>query len=111
MTTSSAFVNLAGVVADLSKAMAREVRYARLLDAFRRSFPCDAIALLERDGELLVPRAVEGLSRDTLGRRFVIRDQPRLAQILHSAEPVRFPADSALPDPYDGLVEEAGAPA
>ena len=108
MTTSNAFVNLAGVVADLSKAMARELRYTRLLDAFKRSFPCDAIALLERDGELLVPRAVEGLSRDTLGRRFVIRDQPRLAQILHSAEPVRFPADSALPDPYDGLVEEAG---
>ena len=107
MTTSAAFVNLAGVVADLSKAMAREVRYARLLEAFKRSFPCDAIALLERDGEVLVPRAVDGLSRDTLGRRFVIRDQPRLAQILHSAEPIRFPVDSALPDPYDGLVEKA----
>ncbi|MFZ5509551.1 MAG: nitric oxide reductase transcriptional regulator NorR [Pseudomonadota bacterium] len=108
MTTSSAFVNLAGAVADLSKAMPREVRYARLLDAFLHSFPCDAIALLERDGEQLVPRAVEGLSTDTLGRRFVIRDQPRLAQILHSTAPVRFPADSALPDPYDGLVEKAG---
>lgn len=88
--------------------MPREVRYARLLDAFLRSFSCDAIALLERDGEQLVPRAVEGLSTDTLGRRFVIRDHPRLAQILHSTEPVRFPADSALPDPYDGLVEKAG---
>jgi anaerobic nitric oxide reductase transcription regulator len=108
MTTSNAFVNLAGVVMDLSKAMPRELRYTRLLDAFRRSFPCDAIALLELDGELLVPRAVEGLSRDTLGRRFVIRDQPRLAQILHSAAPLRFPADSALPDPYDGLIEQAG---
>lgn len=108
MTTSDAFVNLAGAVADLSKAMPRETRYARLLDAFRRSFPCDAIALLARDGEQLIPRAVEGLSTDTLGRRFVIRDHPRLAQILHSTEPVRFPAGSALPDPYDGLVEKAG---
>lgn len=108
MTTSNAFVNLAGVVADLSRSMARELRYTRLLDAFNRSFPCNAIALLERDGALLIPRAVAGLSRDTLGRRFVIQDQPRLAQILHSTEPVRFPADSALPDPYDGLVEEAG---
>lgn len=107
MTTSEAFINLAGVVGDLSQAMAGEERYTRLLDAFRRSFPCDAIALLERDGELLVPRAVEGLSRDTLGRRFVIRDHPRLAQILHHADPIRFPADSALPDPYDGLVENA----
>ncbi len=108
MTTSDAFVNLAGVVADLSKALAREARYTRLLDAFRRSFPCEAIALLQCDGDVLAPRAVEGLSSDTLGRRFVVRDHPRLAQILHSAEPVRFPADSALPDPYDGLVEAAG---
>lgn len=103
--TSEAFVNLAGVVGDLANAMPRDERYARLLNAFRRSFPCSAIALLERDGELLVPRAVEGLSRDTLGRRFVIRDHPRLAQILHSRDPIRFPADSALPDPYDGLVD------
>jgi len=109
MTTSAAFVNLAGVVADLSKVIARESRYTRLLDAFRRSFPCDAIALLQCDGEVLAPRAVEGLSRDTLGRRFVIRDHPRLAKILYSAEPVRFSADSALPDPYDGLVEAASS--
>ncbi|MBW7931639.1 MAG: nitric oxide reductase transcriptional regulator NorR [Gammaproteobacteria bacterium] len=107
-TTSEAFVNLAAAVADLSKVMERSERFERLLDAFRRSFPCDAIALLKRDGPLLVPLAVQGLSPDTLGRRFVIADQPRLAQILHSAEPVRFPANSALPDPYDGLVEEAG---
>ncbi|MEZ5565187.1 MAG: nitric oxide reductase transcriptional regulator NorR [Gammaproteobacteria bacterium] len=109
MTTSIAFSNLAGAVADLSRAMTSELRYTRLLGAFKRSFPCDAIALLERDGALLVPRAVEGLSRDTLGRRFVIQDHPRLAtQILQSTEPVRFPADSALPDPYDGLVEGGG---
>ncbi len=106
MTTTDAFVNLAGAVADLSKAMEQQVRYSRLLEAFQRSFPCDAIALLQREGAVLVPRAVAGLTRDTLGRRFVIRDQPRLAQIVHSAEPLRFPADSALPDPYDGLVEQ-----
>jgi anaerobic nitric oxide reductase transcription regulator len=108
MTTSNAFVNLAGIVQDLSRAMPPEVRYTRLLGAFGRSFPCDAIALLQLDGEQLVPRAIEGLSTDTLGRRFAIREQPRLAQLLHSAEPIRFPADSALPDPYDGLVEDTG---
>lgn len=108
MTTLEAFLNLAGVVADLSKAMSPEARYTRLLEAFLRSFPCDAIALLELDGEQLVPRAVDGLITGTLGRRFLVRDQPRLAQLLHSAEPVRFPADSAFPDPYDGLVEKAG---
>ena len=93
------------MVTDLTEAMPRERRYGRLLDAFRASFPCDAIALLELDGGVLVPRAVQGFSRDTLGRRFVVTEHPRLAQLLHSRSPVRFPADSALPDPYDGLVE------
>ncbi len=105
MTPSRVFSHLAGIVADLSQSMAPELRYQRLLEAFRRSFPCDAIALLQYEGEVLVPRAVQGLSPDTLGRRFVLADQPRLVQILHSREPVRFPADSAFPDPYDGLVD------
>lgn len=105
MTTSRAFNDLATLVADLSRTMPRQQRFERLLDLFRRNFPCDAIALLERDGGQLIPRVVQGLSPDTLGRRFVIRDHPRLAQILDSHGPVRFAADSALPDPYDGLVE------
>src|SRR5690606_21678246 len=105
MTTSSAFANLATLVADLSRTMPRQQRFARLLDLFRRKIPCDAIALLERDGGQVIHRAVQGLSPDTLGRRFVIRHHPRIAQILDSHGPVRFAADSALPDPYDGLAE------
>lgn len=105
MTTTQAFANLAEIVADLSRTMPREERFQRLLEAFRRSFPCDAIALLERENGQLVPRAVRGLSPDTLGRRFTIEDHPRLARILHSRKPVRFAADSDLPDPYDGLVD------
>lgn len=108
MTTHAAFVDMAKIVADLSKSMAREVRYQRLLEAIRRNFPCDAIALLELEGDLLIPRAIQGLSPDTMGRRFVVRRHPRLASILDSNNPVRFPADSDLPDPYDGLVENAG---
>lgn len=105
MTTSTAFANLAELVADLSRTMSREVRFNRLLDVFRRNFACDSIALLERDGGELIPRAVQGVSPEIFGRRFVIREQPRLAQILDSRNPVRFAADSVLPDPYDGLVE------
>ncbi|MCK9563718.1 MAG: sigma 54-interacting transcriptional regulator, partial [Bacteroidales bacterium] len=105
MTIHRAFSNLASLVADLSQVMPRQQRFERLVEVFRRSFPCDAIALLEREGGLLIPRAVQGLSPDSLGRRFVIRDHPRLAQILDSRSPVRFAADSALPDPYDGLVD------
>ena len=105
MTTADAFANLGGIVADLSRHLPRENRFQRLLGAFQRSFPCDAIALLELEGDQLVPRAVSGLSQDCLGRRFTVHSQPRLAQIMNSNRPVRFPADSALPDPYDGLVD------
>lgn len=105
MTTARNFSRLAGIVTDLTRSMTADVRYQRLLDAFVASFPCDAIALLELDGGVLVPRAVRGFSPDTLGRRFVVTEHPRLAQVLHSRTAVRFPADSALPDPYDGLVD------
>ncbi len=104
---SEAFRTLAGVVADLSHALPEERRFERLLQAFRRSFPCDAIALLKREGGQLIPCAVAGLSPDTMGRRFAIDEHPRLAQILNSPEPSRFRSDSALPDPYDGLVDGA----
>jgi anaerobic nitric oxide reductase transcription regulator len=105
MTTSDAFRSFAGVVADLARKLPQEQRFHRLLDAFRRNFPCDAIALLRREGSLLVPCAVAGLGPETMGRRFALNEHPRLAQIVHSGEPVRFRADSALPDPYDGLVD------
>jgi anaerobic nitric oxide reductase transcription regulator len=102
---SDPFRNLASVVADLARELPQELRFERLLQAFRRSFPCDAIALLRQEGGQLVPCAVAGLSPDTMGRRFTIEEHPRFAQILNSPEPVRFCADSPLPDPYDGLVD------
>lgn len=104
MTTKRALLDLSDLVGDLTQSMPREARFQRLLEVFQRNFPCDAIALLECDEGKLIPRAVQGLSSDTLGRRFVIQDNPRLAQILDCRHPVRFAADSDLPDPYDGLV-------
>ncbi|WP_197911700.1 GAF domain-containing protein [Kineobactrum salinum] len=107
MTAPPAFADLAEIVADLSQSMPRETRFQRLLEVVRRNFPCDAIALLEREGGQLIPRAAQGLSPDALGRRFVIQNHPRLAQLLDSRKPVRFAADSQLPDPYDGLIDNA----
>lgn len=105
MTAHSFTEMVLGILADLSRDMPPRQRYARLLQALRGAFPCDAAALLRLDGQQLRPMAVSGLSDDTLGRRFEVEDHPRLARILLSREPVRFPADSDLPDPYDGLVE------
>ena len=39
-----------------------------------------------------------------LGRRFRLADHPRLEAIARAGDVVRFPADSGLPDPYDGLI-------
>ncbi|MCY1279895.1 Nitric oxide reductase transcription regulator NorR2 [compost metagenome] len=98
----SIFISL---VADLSRELPEQERYRRLLQALQQLLPCEAVALLRLDGEYLVPLSVIGLSTDTLGRRFKVVEHPRLQALLASREPTRFPADSGLPDPYDGLVE------
>ena len=105
MTTNPLLSALIPLVADLSRELPEAERYRRLLDALRQLLPCDALALLKLDGEVLVPLSVQGLSADTLGRRFRIAEHPRLQALLAQAGPSRFAADCELPDPYDGLVE------
>jgi anaerobic nitric oxide reductase transcription regulator len=96
---------LLSVAIDLTNALSVEDRYQRLLRAWRRVVPFDAAALLRVENGALVPLAAHGLRPEALSRRYVLRDHPRLQIICNSAEPVRFPADSQLPDPFDGLVE------
>lgn len=105
MASTEALTALADIVADLSRDLPPKARYQRLLEALMSSFPCDASAILQLEGETLVPRAVKGLSPDTLGRRFNLKEQPRLEEIVLSRGIVRFPSDSPLADPYDGLVD------
>ena len=93
------------LVADLARDMPDGERYRRLLEAMRALLPCDAVALLRLDGDSLIPVAVNGLSSDTLGRRFKVAEHPRFVALLHAMQPTRFPSDSDLPDPYDGLVD------
>ncbi|MEO7400628.1 MAG: nitric oxide reductase transcriptional regulator NorR [Polaromonas sp.] len=96
---------LVPLVDDLTLELPDSERYRRLLEAMQALLPCDAVALLRLDGDWLVPLAVNGLSRDTLGRRFKIDEHPRFGLLLAAGGPMRIPADSPLPDPYDGLVE------
>jgi len=103
--TNPLLLALTPLVADLSRELPDEERYRRLLCSLRELFPCDAVALLKLEGDILVPLCVEGLSPDTLGRRFAVADHPRLSQLLQQRGPIRFAADCDLPDPYDGLVE------
>ncbi|UXJ50278.1 nitric oxide reductase transcriptional regulator NorR [Pseudomonas citronellolis] len=105
MTTSSRFRGFLPLVEDLSRELGEEERHRRLLNALRILIPCDAAALLRLEGDQLIPLAVDGLSPDTLGRRFTLVEHPRLSLMMASRRPTRFAADCRLPDPYDGLVE------
>src|SRR5690606_11323655 len=103
-TQHEALGALLDIARDLTASLAAENRYSRLLNAVRRVIPCDAACLLRLDGDDLVPLASFGLAPAALTRRYRRRDHPRLDVILSSREPVRFPEDSALPDPFDGLL-------
>lgn len=104
MTTSGISESMISVVSDLSRHIPPRKRYQQLLERIQSHFPCDAVALLRLRDSVLYPLATSGLSDDTLGRTFRVDDHPRLSRILLSRDPVRFPSDSALPDPYDGLI-------
>jgi anaerobic nitric oxide reductase transcription regulator len=99
------FDQLLSVTLDLTRSLGAEDRYGRLLDAVTALIPCDAACLLRCDGEAFVPIVSRGLTRDAAGRRFMEGEHPRLDVIAASDEPVRFPPDSRLPDPFDGLLE------
>ncbi len=95
---------LLSIAVDLTVSLAAQDRLARLLEAVRRSIQCDAAAVMELAGHELVPLATHGLAPEVLGRRFARREHPRLDLVVARRAPIRFPADSSLPDPYDGLL-------
>lgn len=101
-----AIINIA---VDLTTAMTAADRYERLLAAIEKGLPYDAAALLRVDGDDLIPVAARGLTAEAAGRRYNRKDHPRLDIVCHADEPVLFPADTALPDPFDGLLQ-AGTP-
>jgi anaerobic nitric oxide reductase transcription regulator len=71
----------------------------------QRVIPFDAATLLRLDGETLTPVASWGLTEDAMGRQYPLRENPRLEIICRSDGPVLFPSDTAMPDPFDGLLE------
>ncbi|RJG42111.1 nitric oxide reductase transcriptional regulator NorR [Motilimonas pumila] len=100
MTSNTLF----DIAINMAQGLSNSDRFARLLDAIRKSIQCDAVALLALRGNQLEPLAIQGLSAETLGRRFVINEHPRLRTLCQSRAPVIFPEACDLPDPYDGLL-------
>jgi anaerobic nitric oxide reductase transcription regulator len=78
--------------------------YQHIIECVKNVVPSDATALLICQDNVLKPVAIDGLMPDTLGRRFVINNHPRLHAICDSSQPLKFAQDCHLPDPYDGLL-------
>lgn len=95
------------IAVSLTQSISAADRYHQFLGAIRQVIPCDAAALMRlQDGELL-PLAAFGLSSKAMQRTYAIGAHPRLAVICESTEPVIFPSQSNLPDPFDHLLGEA----
>lgn len=94
------------VLQDLASEQLPAVRLQQLVTKLYAEFACSAVVLLRLDGDSLRPQAAMGLPHEVLGRSFALDKHPRLAQIMAQHEPVQFAADSPLPDPYDGLLQE-----
>ncbi|GLS24294.1 nitric oxide reductase transcriptional regulator NorR [Marinibactrum halimedae] len=99
--SSNALIELA---LDLTNNLTASDRFARLLSRVRSTITCDAVVLLKKSADMLIPLAQEGLKKDLMGRRFIIQEHPRFSEICASFQPIRFPNDSPLPDPYDGML-------
>nr|WP_282446612.1 nitric oxide reductase transcriptional regulator NorR [Shewanella sp. 1CM18E] len=99
--SSTALIELA---LNLTNSLTANDRFERLLSTVRQAVPCDAVVLLHVQGDYLKPLALQGLTKETLGRRFEIAAHGRFEQICKSTTPLRFAADSPLADPYDGLL-------
>ncbi len=89
---------------NLTQGFSSQDRFNSLLSAIRELFNCDASALLAFQNDHFSPLAINGLYNEVMGRRFNIHEHPRLEAIARAGDVVRFPADSELPDPYDGLI-------
>ncbi|MXP49080.1 hypothetical protein FD733_05620 [Pantoea sp. Eser] len=79
-----------------------------MIKSIHTALQCNATALLRYEKQQFRPLATAGLAPDVMGRRFKLDAHPRLEAIARAGDVVRFPADSTLPGPYDGLIPEQG---
>jgi anaerobic nitric oxide reductase transcription regulator len=100
---------LLDIARDLTAHLASHDRYRRLLEAVQRIVACEVVTLMRLEQGRLRPVAQQGLAADVFARRFDPAEHPRLARILEAAgQPVRFPADTSLPDPFDDALTPQG---
>ncbi|WLS80786.1 nitric oxide reductase transcriptional regulator NorR [Erwinia pyri] len=99
---------LASLAVDIQNGVRGRDRFMRMINSIHSALGCDATALLRYENQQFRPLATAGLAPDVMGRRFNLEAHPRLEAIARAGDVVRFPAESDLPDPYDGLIPEQG---
>ncbi|TDX27671.1 anaerobic nitric oxide reductase transcription regulator [Modicisalibacter xianhensis] len=80
--------------------------WIQLLETLLARYPADACTLMIADRGSLRPIAALGLPDDVYGRHYRLSDHPRLAAIVDHPDVCRFDPDCALPDPFDGLLDD-----
>ncbi len=103
MTTHNV-TDLTKLALEMTSGLSSQDPFNRMLSIVRDLFHCEASALLVLHEDQFVPLSIDGLAPDVLGRQFALAEHPRLEAIARAGDIVRFPADSRLPDPYDGLI-------
>lgn len=96
--------NLIRLSLNLNASLSSKDRYREFLKIIREVIPYDASALLLVDNDKLIPLESYGLAPEAKERIYYLKENPRLEIIFNSAGPVKFPLDSNLPDPFDGMV-------
>lgn len=99
---------LAALAVAIQNGVSGRDRFGQMIKSIHGALHCDATALLRYENQQFRPLATAGLAPDVMGRRFKLDAHPRLEAIARAGDVVRFPADSSLPDPYDGLIPEQG---
>lgn len=96
--------NIIDIAVNLNATLSSKDRYHELLKKIREIIPYDASALMMVDHDRLIPLASFGLTAEAQNLTYPLKTHPRLDIICHSQVPVRFPIDTDLPDPFDGMV-------
>lgn len=96
--------DLINLAVNLNASLNSKDRHDNLLSLLRRTIPFDASTLMLADGDRLITLASFGLTEEARQKTYPLKDHPRLDIIFRSAGPVRFPLQSELPDPFDGML-------
>lgn len=98
--------NLTQIAVNLNSTLTSKDRYHELLRILREAVPFDAAVLMLLEKDQLTPLASFGLTSEATKKIYHLKEHPRLDIIAHAKSPVRFPLDSDLPDPFDGMVKD-----